>query len=62
MNPAILQLITTMLPEFFALIREKRAKDDPNAPPITDEQIHAAMLMWLAGTVAKDDAIINRGG
>ena len=59
---AIVPLVTAMIPEFFALVREKHAAENPGAPPITDEQIHAAVLIWSAGTIAKDDAIIASGG
>jgi len=62
MQAAIIALLNAELPGLIALIREKFAKQNPDAPPLTDEQVHAALLSWLAGTIAKDDAIIAGGG
>jgi hypothetical protein len=59
MQGAILALLNAVLPQLIATIKEKFAKQNPDAPPITDEQVHAAVLTWLAGTLAKDDAIIS---
>lgn len=61
MSPAILALLNAELPSIIALFKEKFAKQNPDAPPLTDEQVHAGMLTWLAGTIAKDDAIITGG-
>jgi hypothetical protein len=49
------------LPETILLIKEKFAKQNPDAPPVTDEMVHAAMLNWLAGTLAKDDSFLAGG-
>jgi hypothetical protein len=61
MNPAILALLNVALPETILLIKEKFAKQNPDAPPVTDEMVHAAMLNWLAGTLAKDDSFLAGG-
>ena len=61
MQAAILALLNAALPEIIATIKEKFAKANPDAPPITDEQVHAAMLNWLASTLAKDDAFLAEG-
>ena len=61
MNPVFLALLNTELPSVIALLKEKFAKQNPAAPPMTDAQIHANVITWLAGTLAKDDAIIAGG-
>jgi hypothetical protein len=58
MSAILLALVNGLAPEFIALVKEKFAKDNPGAPGPTDEQVHAAMLNWLAGTLAKDDAFL----
>jgi len=62
MNPAILALLNAVLPSVIATVKEKFAKENPDLPPLTDEQVHASMLNWLAGTLSKDDQIIANGG
>lgn len=59
MNPAILALLNAVLPTAIATVKEKFAKENPDSPPLTDEQVHAAMLNWLAGTLAKDDRFLE---
>lgn len=61
MNPALLALLNATLPNAILLIKEKFAQEHPDAPPVTDEMVHAAMLNWLAGTIAKDDAFLAGG-
>lgn len=61
MGTAILALVNAELPDLIARIRAARAKQDPNAPPVTDEQVHAALLTAVASSIAKDDAIISGG-
>lgn len=56
MNPLV-QLIISQIPTIAALIREAHAKQDPNAPPITSEQVIAAFEELFTSSFAKDEAL-----
>ena len=62
MNPALIALLNAVIPSVIATVKEKFAKQNPDEPPLTDEQVHAAMLNWVATTIAKDDAFLAGGG
>ena len=61
MNPAIIAILNAVLPAFIERIKELWAKEHPDEPPLTDPAIHAAVLTWVAGTIAKDDAFLAGG-
>lgn len=56
MNP-IVQLIIAEVPSIVALIKERRQKDDPNAPPLTGDQILRGFEEAFADSFAKDEML-----
>lgn len=56
-NIDLTSIINTALPTIIELIKSRRATVDPSAPPLTDEQVFAALHDAVVASVAKDDAI-----
>lgn len=56
MNPALIALAIQEAPAAIALIRGLFAKQNPDAPPPTDEEVIAAWNSAFASSLAKDDA------
>lgn len=57
MSPLI-ALIIQQLPTIVPAIKDLFAKNNPGAPPLTDEQVHEALGLAVASTIAKDDAYL----
>ena len=55
---AIIPIIVQELPDIVALIKSLHAQANPGAPPLTDDQVHAGLLMAVSATIAKDDAYL----
>jgi hypothetical protein len=55
---AIVPVIVQNLPGLIDLLKQWHAQANPGAPPLTDEQVHAGLLMAVSATVAKDDAYL----
>jgi hypothetical protein len=53
----IINTAITALPGIFALVRQQHAEANPGAPPLTDEQVKAALRDAVAQSLAKDDQI-----
>lgn len=53
----IINTATAVLPAVFDLIRARHAANNPGAPPLTDEQVKAALRDAVAESLAKDDEI-----
>lgn len=56
MNAILLALITGLLPDAIALAKEAFAKENPDAPEPTEEQVMAAYIHAFTSSLAKDDA------
>ena len=54
MNPLV-TLAITELPNIIAMIRAAHATANPTAPPLTEDQVKAALLSAVASSIAKDD-------
>lgn len=48
---------TALLPGIFDLIRSRHAHQNPGAPPLTDDQVKAALRDAVAESLAKDDEL-----
>jgi len=51
-------LITTIiqqLPSIFDFIRQEHAQQHPGEPPLTDDDVKAALAAAVASSIAKDD-------
>jgi hypothetical protein len=44
------------LPSILALIRQKHAEEHPNAPPLTNADVFAALAYAVTSSVAKDES------
>lgn len=53
----IVNTAIAVLPSVFELFRNRHATDNPGAPPLTDEQVKAALRDAVAQSIAKDDEI-----
>jgi hypothetical protein len=56
MNPALIALLEDELPGIIGLVKAKFAKRNPDAPPLTDEEVISTWHAHLASSLAKDDA------
>jgi hypothetical protein len=54
MNPALLQLVITELPDAIALVKTLFAQQNPGAPVPTDAEVTAAYQQALSSSLAKD--------
>lgn len=52
----ITALIGTAMPAILALINARHKEANPDAPPLTDAQVFAALRDWATTTLAIDDA------
>ncbi len=52
---AVIPIIVQELPDIIALIKSAHAAANPGAPPLTDDQVHAGLLMVASASLAKDD-------
>jgi hypothetical protein len=55
MNPGLLNLIIGQIPGIIAMIKTNHAASDPNAPPVTDADVLAALQQAVASSIARDD-------
>jgi hypothetical protein len=55
-NP-IIQLIIAQLPAIAALIREAKAKSDPSAPPVGNEEVLAGFEELFGESYARDEVL-----
>jgi hypothetical protein len=55
MNPGLLNLLIGQLPVVIGMIKGLHAQADPNAPPVTDAEVLAALQQAVASSIAKDD-------
>jgi hypothetical protein len=53
----IVNTAITALPAIIALVRQQHAAANPEDPPLTDEQVFAALNDAVAKTVAEDDRL-----
>ncbi len=56
MNP-IIQLIIAEAPNLIALIQRRHAANNPDAPPLTPEEIVVAFEETFMDSIAKDEII-----
>lgn len=61
MNPLLLQLAIQETPGIIAALKELFKKQNPEAPPVTDVQVFAALNNAYFSSLAKDDAILDKG-
>lgn len=61
MNPLLLQLAVKETPAIIAGLKALFHKENPDAPPVTDEQVFAALNNAYFASLAKDDAILDKG-
>jgi len=57
MDVNITGLVTASMPAILALLQARHHDANPDAPPLTDAQVFAALHDAVLQTVAKDDAI-----
>jgi len=50
-------LINASMPAIIALIQQRHKEQQPDAPPLTDEQVFAALHSAVMESITKDDAI-----
>lgn len=55
---AIVPVILQNLPGIIDLIKGFHQQQNPGAPPLTDEQVHLALLQAVTSTLAKDDLFL----
>lgn len=53
--PGILNTVVSALPSIVALVRENHAKVNPEAPPLTDADVFAALSEAVTNSVAVDE-------
>ncbi len=61
MQEQLIQLAVQEMPSVIAGIKELFKKNNPDAPPVTDAQVFAALNTAYLTSLAKDDAILNQG-
>jgi hypothetical protein len=61
MEEALIQLAVAELPNIVGGIKALFKKQNPDAPPVTDAQVFAALNNAYFSSLAKDDAILNQG-
>lgn len=52
---ALVPIIVQNMPGIIDLIKSWHQQQNPGAPPLTEEQIHLALLQAVTSTIAKDD-------
>ena len=55
MPPGLPVLIIQELPTIVQAIKDLFHKNNPGAPPLTDEEVHDAFTVAVSSTIAKDD-------
>jgi len=52
---AIVPIILLNMPGIIDLIKTLHQQQNPGAPPLTNEEVHLALLQAVTSTIAKDD-------
>ena len=55
MPEGLIALLIQQLPTVVEAIKDLFHKNNPGAPPLTDEQVHEAFMLAVSSTIAKDD-------
>lgn len=61
MEAELLQLAVAELPNIVAGVKDLFAKNNPDAPPVTDAQVFAALNSAYLSSLAKDDDLLSKG-
>lgn len=55
MPEGLVALLIQNLPELVGSIKDLFHRNNPDAPPLTDAQVHDAFILAVSSTIAKDD-------